>query len=378
MLPRDSDDEVIYTTLAAKIRAKGLSSYNLRDTSIDPNAEFWKLSYRENGNLLALLADSGISYYDTNLYFNPPLFPVFLSFSHGLFNKDASYLALKRGVKNFRFRYEQLYLVFPNAVFSVLFLAAVFFFGKDFFGEKEGALAALCCAVSPVFLVVVFKTWSDMLAVALLAWSFLLWRKRDSTRFNVFLSAFLFGLAVLTRTASLFGVFIFFTRRWRQFSLWTLVVVIVTAPWFYAFYKNYGTPFYFPEAGQVKQNVDWFKFISRPWYFYVVDLLYMTPLFLPGLLAWEKKSRILVAWVLSFLLPLSVLIYTRKPLGLEDRYLLPCYPALAALAARGIEKLEGCLPRYLTVIFIAAACVWSLKTAFFLIISRESLVFVPY
>ena len=77
-LAHDSDDEMIYTALAAKISARGLGEYNLRDLSIQPQGDFWRIEYQKDGNLLALLTQTGASYYDTGLFFNPPLYPLLL------------------------------------------------------------------------------------------------------------------------------------------------------------------------------------------------------------------------------------------------------------------------------------------------------------
>ena len=376
-LSKDSDDEIIYTGLAVKISSTGLTEYNLRDLSIDSRGKFWKISYQKNGNFLGLMSQSGVSYYDVPFYFNPPLFPVMLAFSHEVFNRPLSFLLMKRN-QELVFHSEQFYAIFPSVFFSLLFLIGVFLLGKEYFDNKKtGILAVLFCFVSPVFLVATFKVWSDMMAATLIVWSFLAWRRENRSVFNIFLSGSLFGLAVLTRTSALFAFPIFITKQWKYLLVWMAIAGIGTAPWFYSVYRHYGSFFYFPEAAQSKESLGWLKSISKPWYFYVLDLLYLSPLFLFSMVGVRKNPRLLI-WFLSFILPLSILLYSNKPLGLEDRYLLPCYPALALLSAKGILKLSGGWPRPLLVLTILAACSWSLKLGIFLILSRESLRFAPW
>ena len=376
-LSKDSDDETIYTALAAKIQSKGLAAYNLRDVSIDPAGEFWKLSYQEGGNLLGLLAHSGVTYYDAPLYFNPPLFSAVLSVSHEIFDQPLSFLILKRN-QEMRFRSEQFYAAFPNALFAVLFLIGAFFLGKAYFDEKTGMLAALFCLVSPVFLVAVFKVWSDLMAATLILFSFLIWRGRGRSGLHVVFSGLLFGLAVLTRTSAVFAVFIFFTKEWKALVSWVFIVLLTTAAWFLAVYQNYGTFFYFPDAAGAKDSLQWLKAISRPWYFYIFDLLYLSPFFAGAIFAVKKNTRLLALWFFSFLIPLSVLIYTGKPLGLADRYLLPCYPVLAVLAAKAVLDLKRSLPKGAIFLIVSILSVWSVRLAVILVLSRESLKFVPW
>ena len=374
-LPKDSDDEVIYTGLAAKIRAVGLSEYNLRHVSIDPAGKYWKLRYQETGNFLGIMSKGNVDYYNVPFYFNPPLFPIVLVFSHEVFNRDFAFLLVKRDQEP-SFQFAQFYAAFPNILFALLFLSGVFFLGKTLFSEKAGLLAVLFCLTSPVLLAVTFKVWSDLMAATLIVWSFYLWHKRTKTR-NLILSGILFGLAVLVRTSALFALPIFFTKQWKSLLIWVAIVFLCTSPWFYPLLHHYGTIFYFPEAAQARESLSWLKYISRPWYFYLLQLFYLSPVFVFAVPSVKKNPRLGI-WIISFLLPLSLLLYTSKPIGVEDRYLLPCYPALALLSAKTVLKLSSSWSRRLLAVIILAICVWSVRIGAALVISRESLRFVPW
>jgi hypothetical protein len=377
-LSRDSDDEVLYTALAAKIGSGGLASYNLRNVSIEPDGDFWKIEAAENGNVLPLLSRSGVGHYDTGLFFNPPLFPVMLAASHELFAQGGPYRLLKHD-KAPAIRWGQFYAVLPNAALGVLFLLGIFRLGNVYFSERTGALAFAFCLTSPVFLVTVFKVWTDLLAATLLVWSFFLWQKgKESGSARTVLSAVFFGLAVLTRVASLAALPLFLTRRWKPLLVWTCVAGAVCGYWFWAMNDYYGSPFYFPQSGALEETTRWFGQISRPWYFYLFDLVYLSPVFLLGFLAGNKRTGTLAVWALLYLSAFSALLYGHKALGLEDRYLLPCYPALALLAARGFENLEKRAPKAVCWSVLGVASLWSIKTAVVLVLSRESLTFVPF
>ena len=216
------------------------------------------------------------------------------------------------------------------------------------------------------------------MAATLVLFSFLLWRGRGRFRFNVVFSGLLFGLAVLTRTSSLFAIFIFFTKEWKYLFSWALIVFVTTAAWFFTIYRSYGTFFYFPDASGARDSLRWLQSITRPWYFYILDLLYLSPFFAAAVFAVKKNTRLLAMWFFSFLIPLSVLIYTEKPLGLEDRYLLPCYPALAVLAAKAVLDLKRSLPKGAIFLIVSILSVWSVRLAVILVLSRESLKFVPW
>ena len=375
-LPRDSDDEMIYTALAAKLQAQGPAGYNLRDVSIESDGSFWKLEIRSPGNMLAGLRQSGVDYYDTGLFFNPPLFPAALSLSHALFSHTEPFLVLKRSASR-NFHPEQIYLSFPNACAAIFFLAGVYRLAKRFASEKIAALAALFCLTSPVFLVTVFKTWTDLLAAGLLVWSFNVWRTKERGTVHAALAGILFGMAVLTRTSSFLAGVIFLGKRGRDSAIWFLAALLVSGVWFYKMYAVYGNPFFFPQAAHAQETLAWMKVIRREWYFYLYDIFYLCPVFLLVFWAFKKETAVLGWWIAVFLGALSAVIYSDRPLGLEDRYLLPSYPAWAILAALGYEKLKTRIPRRLLTVLVTAGLIWSLHIALPLIHSRESLKFIP-
>jgi hypothetical protein len=373
-LSHDSDDEIIYTALASKTTGIFFEAYNLRDVSIKPQGDFWALEVEASGNLLGLLTKTGPTYYDTRLFFNPPFYPTLLALSKNILIPQKPFLVLKRG-KPLRVYFEQFYLVLPNLFFGALFLWGVFFLGKQEGSGALGVAAALFCLASPVFLVSVFKTWTDLPAAALILWALIFWRKPQRVWPEAVISAILMGLAVLTRTSSLLALPLFFTRQWKVFLLWLGVVLAISGGWFYRLWDYYGTPFYFPAAP--KENLVWLESISRPWYFYLLDLVYLWPIGLAAVFARRKKNIFFFVWFLYFLVPLSFLVSSSKPLGLEDRYLLPCYPALALLAAKGFERMKV-IPGFARWILPAGGLLWSFGLGIFLVLSRESLKLTPF
>jgi len=373
-LSHDSDDEVIYTALAAKIQKEGFKNYNLRDISIERAGFFWDIRHQEKGNLLELLTQSGAGYYDTDFYFNPPLFPALLAASNRILHPD-SFLVLGRNMPQ-AFYFEQLWAVIPNVLLSVFFLAGIFVLANK--SEKgTGVWALWLCGVSPVFLIAVFKAWSDILAATLILWSFIAWDQEEKKIQNLFLSAVLCGLALWTRTSSLFAIPIFLCCKWKRFPAWFGVVFLVAGYWFFSLYRYHGMAFYFPALGALNNRPEWLAIIHKPWHRYLYDLFYLSPLFLGVLFAgWKPETRLFWIWILSFIVPFSLLLHSNKPLGLEDRYLLPAYPAMAVLAAYGIKNIQKIVPKYFFLVIAGVGTLWSLRLAIGLVFSRESLNFL--
>lgn len=375
---KDSDDEMIYTALAAKASSHDFSQYNLRNLSIRNRGDYWKIENQSNGNLLPSLMQTGASYYDTPLFFNPPLWPTVLSFSHKLFDYDKDFfLVLRRGLP-WKLCQEMLYSSIPNALLGILFLMGVFALAKQYL-EKESHcyLATFFCLSSPVFLVCVFKVWSDLLAATLVLWSFVLYRK-DGRWLAGLLSGTLFGLALLTRTTSWLAIIIFIQRDWKRMLPFLVLALTISSPWYLAMYRTYGNPFFYPEIDmQLRSSMSWFNDLSRQWYKFIFDLVYLTPLFVLTFVAFKKRNAVLWLWAGSFIAALSFLMLTNKPIAVEDRYLLPAYPALAVLGAQGYMAVRAKIGKLAIVVLVCCAS-WSLRAASILIITRESLDFLKF
>jgi hypothetical protein len=373
-LSKDSDDEMIYTALATKISSHGFSQYNLRDLSIRNPGDYWKIENQSNGNLLPSLMQTGASYYDTSLFFNPPLWPTVITASHKLFDSDKDFfLVLRRGLPWKLYR-EALYSSVPNAILGVLFLMGVFALARQFLeNESHCYLATLFCLVSPVFLVCTFKVWSDLLAATLILWSFLFYRKNGHVLMVLF-SGLLFGLAVLTRTTSWLAIAIFIQRDWRKALLFLLSALLVSSPWYLAMYRVYGNPFFYPQMdSHLKSSMAWFNDLSRQWYKFVFDLMYLSPLFILTFGSLKKRNAVLWIWACSFIIVLSFLMFTNRPIAVEDRYLLPAYPALAVLGAQAYLSIRAKIGKGFAGVILICCIVWSLRAASILIIARESL-----
>ncbi len=378
-LSKDSDDEMIYTALASKISSKGFSEYNLRDLSIRNVAGYWKIESQENGNLLPSLTRTGAAYYDTALFFNPPLWPALLAATHKLTDWDKDYfLSMRRGLV-WKLDVRVLYSSIPNTLLAVLFLAGTFILARRYLENEVYAYLAMgLCLVSPVFLVCTFKVWSDLLAATLILWSFILYRK-NSGYLAVIFAGVLFGLAVLTRTTSWFAAVIFIQRDWKRSLGFFVSVAAISSPWYWAMYRTYGNPLYYPQIDTQTQNsMQWFAGLSRDWYRFTINLLFLSPFFIFCFAAVRRSTGVLWLWASAFIVILSILVMTDRPLAVEDRYLLPVYPALAVLASHGIGVLRKRLGVPLTALMVVCGMAWSLKIGIPLIASRESLRFVGF
>jgi 4-amino-4-deoxy-L-arabinose transferase-like glycosyltransferase len=236
------------------------------------------------------------------------------------------------------------------------------------FGYWTSIISMALIAVSPATVLASERIWADTLLAALvtLTFLFLLYYLRSQRLIFLILSATGYGLALLTKnTALLLGpalllAAIYFSNRnggGRKSSLFIMVifsilVLILTAPWYYCVYKTFGTPLFDPKQEGISKVYFWWAFQkSRPWYTYLVSIPTMVPLFLlgyyrvVGLLRQRKLSSevLLGVWFLSFFISIILITQFSEMLGPDSRYMLPAYPPLAILAASQIMRFKGWL-----------------------------------
>ncbi|OGW75832.1 MAG: hypothetical protein A2Z72_04175 [Omnitrophica bacterium RBG_13_46_9] len=388
-------DQIIYIALAMKLDKSGFQGYNLRGVDLFKyeDRDFIKAvpaPEGSKGNMLEKLP----SYYDIPLFHKPPLFIYALMFSHKLFAHDKPYLALSAdlysrypftGPKSF-FK-GQFYSVFVPVSFSLLLIAATFFFGRVLFSGKVGVCAAMLLSISPIELMTSQKIWADdilafFVAAALI--SYYLGKERRNLPL-IFMAGSCAGLAALTKPSGSIVILVVLVYELlekrvfsKQFMVFLVTAVLVPLPWYLQVLKTYGSFFYSPASIQERLSGPdpWFKFvIDRPWYMYLVNTPFQTPLFILvypvifGLFgkcvdekakAERKKKIFLFVWITMFLMS-----FLMSKVGKELRYILPAYPAIAILSAGLLETVQKKLDsRFgyhigsLTAIVAIILCTW--------------------
>ena len=82
--------------------------------------------------------------------------------------------------------------------------------------------------------------------------------------------------------------------------------------------------------------------VHRPWYFYLLTLVVISPVYLlAGAAGWRRQPRDLAPalWFMSFWIAMT--LFGLQGGGYQTRYLAPAYPALALLAAEPIPRLRS-------------------------------------
>jgi len=207
------------------------------------------------------------------------------------------------------------------------------------------------------------------------------------------------GLGILTKGSALFFLpfaLLHDLRVEKKLSLRFVALagaaLVISLPWFWLLYKTYGNPFYFPAAPLPGSGPDakWFEFVTnRPWFMYPVNLFFQNPLFLfaaaPLAAIARRRSlpeeNLMIAWVVFFM----AILLTVWPWR-EERYLLPAYPALAALAGLGMSRVRKALEARrknlgsaALTLALTVAIPWSLELAYmYLYIWQNDTLPVPF
>jgi 4-amino-4-deoxy-L-arabinose transferase-like glycosyltransferase len=251
----------------------------------------------------------------------------------------------------------------PAALGGVGFVLATYFFGRDFYSARVGALAAMVLATS--FRVIWEARWAhvDMLFGFFFLLSIYFGARTLLRRGgpNEILLAYVF-MALATLTKGLIGVvlpallFISFMVARRDWSmlraarlpLGIALFALVVAPWFYLVNRASG--------GQWLSDFIYIHHLQRytagtghrqPFYYYFTtlpaDFLPWTAFLLPALITdrdyrnvWRRPEV-----QFSFLWFLTVFIFFTVSDTKRDLYLLPLLPALALLVANYLSDLAA-------------------------------------
>ncbi len=310
--------------------------------------------------------------YHRPLHLQPPLFPILIWISHGLFNRDLPYtsVAENRSWQVVReppwdYAYAQFYAVVVPFLCSLATLLLVYLFCLRFFTYQEGLLAVLILVTSPVDLAVGSKVYVDgiltFLTLLSLHWYFRSLEAKSefsSWRLAAFAGIAL-GLAYLAKvTGILFGFGMLLATllhpapafrsgsRLGQGRLWIAAFfsLLLASPWLTLMHHYYGSLFVNtppdPDNG-------WYHYVfGRPLKAYPLDLLWFVPPLLMGAVdgfaAWTFPRRLWKEATLFgmavFYLAMFCLFVKTGTAGVEDRYLMPVYPLLAVLTGAGVTR----------------------------------------
>lgn len=314
--PHIENDEVIYQTLADKV-SKNPLDYSLQGTAILEKLP--KLNY------------------DHPIFHRPPLFVYLLAFFRSLFGKN-------------------LGILLP-ILSGALMIMIIFLLGREAYGEKKALLATSLVSFCPTFLFASTRILIDILLallVSLTVFILIISIKKQKVIGYIF-SGLIFGLAVLTKETAFLVLptclyLIFKEGITAKKVLFALcmggVSFLVCFPWFYHFYRVSGT--FLPWWAKIyKENLSMFPFVdmtvNRPWYFYFLQLILISPVYIFGYFNLvkrirDKKDLTEVLWIFSYFIVLT--IHGISGQGYQTRYILPAIPALSLLSADILVKVN--------------------------------------
>lgn len=272
----------------------------------------------------------------------------------------------------------------PIALAAMILIATAYGLGRALFSQEAGLLAAICLAVAPRFLMFSRRIMIDVYLAMFMALALLMFviaeRRPERRRLCLMLMYVCIGLGVLTKgpvaaalpAAALVIYLIFRGRldRLREMMLpaGLIVIAALVLPWYIAIYYQHGWSHI--EAFILKDNLS--RYTQQVWgpkrgfFFYIpvmIGDLFPWSVFLIPLLwlalrkLWNKKHRgnpalshqsemrshnnesaLLAIWITV------IVVFFSLSRSKEDLYILPIYPAAAALIGGLIAGLTGNRP----------------------------------
>jgi 4-amino-4-deoxy-L-arabinose transferase-like glycosyltransferase len=232
-------------------------------------------------------------------------------------------------------------------------IALVFFIGRRLFDEDRALWAAVLVAVCPVCWFVSQKIWLDNMLILMVTASMaaMLWAADVRRPWAYALAGGVFGIAFLAKgtalvmllplatmaaqrdeeglTATKVGAFVMPAAA--CIAWWELTLRLQNGEW---------TPSAFPNAEMIAKFPFVAQIVARPWYFYVVNLAAITPVYVLALDAVRRRQARdlpLGLWFVVFWVAATA--FGLAGGGYQTRYLAPGYPALALLTAQRIPRL---------------------------------------
>lgn len=265
----------------------------------------------------------------------------------------------------------------PIVLGAMIMIATAFALGRILYSANAGLLAALCLAIAPRFLMfsrrILIDVYVAMFMSLALLFFVLVERRPNRRRLYLTLTYVCIGLGVITKgpvaallPAIVVGVYLTVYRRWNTYRdlmlpLGLIIVAAIVLPWYIAIYFQHGWTHI--ENFLLKDNLS--RYTEQVWgprrgaFFYIPvmlgDIFPWSVFLLPTLWFamvkfWEiwrnKRFRatgeassletrqigLLVIWVVAIVAFFSV---SRSK---EDLYILPIYPAIAALIGSSLAK----------------------------------------
>lgn len=254
-----------------------------------------------------------------------------------------------------------------NALGASLLVVLTWALARRLFTQRAGLLAAAMIATTPRLLLIAQKslidTYFTLLVVAAL---FFFWRsvERDTSAAVVLAFYVVLGLAVLTKgplalvlTGGIGLLFLLMTGRWAvvhhmKIPIGVLILVGIVVPWYVAVYLRVGwepiAAFIFRDnIGRFTSDIDWSE---RGHFFYGSVLLadffpwslYLVPACVLGYRLWRSRASQHASVIFLLLWIAFMLMFFSLARNKQEYYLLPLYPAAAALVAHWFDRLmEG-------------------------------------
>jgi len=259
----------------------------------------------------------------------------------------------------------------PIVLGSLVMIATAYGLGRILFSMEAGLLAAIGLAIAPRFLMFSRRILIDIYVSMFMALALLMYvlaeRQPQRRRRYLVLMYVSIGLGVLTKgpvaavlpAAALFVYFLVFRRinaiRELMLPLGCLIIALIVLPWYVAIYLQHGWGHI--ESFILKDNLS--RYTQPIWgprrgfFFYIPALigdffpwsLFLIPLAWSGLKkAWSfvrsnfrfsedlRGSALLTLWILV------IVFFFSLSKSKEDLYILPIYPAAAALVGNLIAK----------------------------------------
>jgi hypothetical protein len=302
-------DEMVFKTLIEQVD-KNFFNYSLQRTPILPELN------QQN--------------YDLPIFFHPPAFV---------------YTALLLSF---------LPLPLVPVLMNLATIALVFFIGRRLYGDEGALWAAFLAAVCPVTWFLSQKIWLDNMLILTTTASVAaaIWAADRDREWAYVVAGGVFGLAILTKvTAVLMILPLTVLIRQRDKGGMTfgkaaafLLPVCLLAGWWELTLKTFNNqwlPSAFPNPEMIAKFPFVAEIVARPWYFYLVNVVAISPVYVLALDALRQKQLRDLApalWFLAFWAAMTG--FGLRGGGYQTRYVAPAYPALALLAAEPIPRLK--------------------------------------
>ena len=302
-------DELVFRTLVEQVQGS-FFNYSLRGTP--------------------LLAQLNKQNYDLPIFFHPPAF-VYTTVLLGFLPVPLVPVLMNLGT-----------------------VALVFFIARRLYDDERALWAAFLAAVCPVMWFLSQKIWLDNMVILTTTASVAaaLWAAEQGREWAYAVAGAVLGLAILTKVTAVLICLPVAAFLWQRdaggitlskAAAFVLPAALLAGWWeltLHAF-NNQWLPSAFPNPEMIAQFPFVAAIVARPWYFYLVNLIATTPIYLLALDALRRRQPrdlALGLWFIAFWGAMT--IFGLQGGGYQTRYISPGYPALALLAAEPIPRLK--------------------------------------